>query len=78
MCPGPATNWDHLSQAEDLVFRQKPVLKDCYPMSTKEHKIVEHESGQQLQVPCAAEYFLSPEHLHTPACFIQDPKLYSV
>lgn len=37
-------------QSEDLVFRQRPLLQDCYPMSTKEHKTVEHDSGQQLQV----------------------------
>ena len=41
-------------QEEDLVFRQRPVLEDCFPSSEKCWKEVEHE-GEVLRVSFPAE-----------------------
>ena len=38
-------------QAETLSFRQRPLLEDCFPSSSKQYKEIDHD-GTVIKVPC--------------------------
>lgn len=40
-------------QAETLSFRQRPLLEDCFPSSSKQYKEIDH-GGTLIKVPCHA------------------------